>query len=98
MPARRPQLPRLSECRDCHEPIRFVKLPNGSTLPVNPALNPKGNVAARLIGGNLHGFVISRDRLPGPLDGLRFYPHHATCEAIDRTPKTAPAPADRPLF
>ena len=91
-------LPRPGECRECAEPIRFVALDTGKLIPVNPLPNPeRGNVAAHLAGGRLHGFVISRDRLPGPFDRLRFTPHAATCEAIDRTPKK-PAPEPDPVL
>jgi hypothetical protein len=92
----------LHECRDCHLPIRFVRIETtGSAMPVNPLTNPKGNVAARIAGGRLVGFVISRDHRPGPLDPLRFMPHHATCEAKARNTSSStppPAAADTPLF
>lgn len=91
------RLPRPAECRDCHDPIRFVKLDSGKALPVNPAPNPAGNVAAHLFGSRLIGFVISRDRRPGPGDTFRFTAHAATCEAIDRKTKPKPAP-DPALF
>lgn len=90
------RLPRPSECRDCQDPIRFVKLDSGKALPVNPAPNPEGNVAAHLFGGRLIGFVISKDKRPGVGDPLRFTAHHATCSAIARKkakPKPAPDPA-----
>ena len=92
----------LAECRDCHEPIRFVRIETtGNAMPVNPLTNPKGNVAARIAGGRLVGFVISRDHRPGPLDPLRFMPHHATCEAKASSTSSStppPAAADTPLF
>jgi hypothetical protein len=99
---RGPKLPRLSECRACHAPIRFVQLDtSGKALPVDPQPNPRGNVAAHLAGGTrglaLLGFVISRDRLPGARDPFRFVPHYATCEALTKPAKPAPAP-DAPLF
>lgn len=90
-------LPRPSECNGCHEPIRFVKLNTGKALPVNPAPNPQGNVAAGLRGGRLHGFVICRDHLPGPLESYRFTAHYATCEAIERKP-TKPKPEPHPAL
>lgn len=86
------KLPRPSECKECHDPIRFVKLDTGKALPVNPQPNPEGNVAAHLAGGRLVGFVISRDHRPGPLDSFRFTVHHATCEAIERRTKPKPEP------
>lgn len=90
----------LHECRDCHVPIRFVRLDTGNAMPVNPLPNRDGNVAARIAGGRLVGFVISRDHRPGPLDSLRFMPHHATCEAKARntSSSTTPTAADTPLF
>ncbi len=92
MTARGPKLPKMSDCRGCHEPIRFVKLDTGKALPVNPQPDPRGNVAAHLAGGSLHGFVISRDRLPGARDPFRFVPHYATCEDVKKPPKRDPAP------
>lgn len=91
------RLPRPGECRGCHEPIRFVRLDTGKPIPVNPRPNPEGNVAARLSGGRLYGFVISKDKRPGAGDPFRFRPHQATCSAIDRTPKRPPREADTPL-
>lgn len=87
-----PKLPRLSECRACHDPIRFVKLATGKALPVNPQPDPRGNVAAHLAGGQLVGFVISRDRLPGARDPFRFVPHYATCEDAKKPAKPPPEP------
>lgn len=89
----------LAECRDCHEPIRFVLITTtGRPMPVNPLTNERGNVAARIAGGRLVGFVISRDRRPGPLDPLRYMPHAASCEALKKKPSTPPTAADEPLF
>lgn len=89
----------LAECNACGSPIRFVRMTaTGKALPVNPLTNTKGNVAARIVGGVLVGFVISRDHRPGPLDPLRFLAHQASCEART-TPSTTPTPAaDEPLF
>lgn len=101
---RAPRLPSLSDCRDCGEPIRFVLMQaTGRALPVNPTPNHEkadGNVAAHLAGGRLVGFVISRDRLPGPFDVYRFTPHHATCEALQakRSNTTTTTPDDPALF
>lgn len=90
-------LPRPSDCRECGEPIRFVRLNTGKAMPVNPLPTPEGNVAARLAAGRLTGFVISRDRLPGPLDPYRFRAHYATCTVHHRPAKPKPAP-DPVLF
>lgn len=95
------KLPRLSECRDCRLPIRFVRMPSGKAMPVNPLPDREhGSVAAHLMGGALVGFVITPDRRPGPLDPFRFVPHAASCEERTRsTSSTTPTPAaDEPLF
>lgn len=61
----------------------------GRALPVNPAPHTDGggNVAARLRGGSLTGFVISKERLPGVGEAYRFTAHYATC--TEQRPKTA---------
>lgn len=85
---------RLAECQECAEPIRFVRLPTGRLMPVNPRENPDGNVAAALSGDNLAGFVISADHKPGPLTPYRFMTHYATCsERKPSNPPTEPPPA-----
>lgn len=93
-------LPKLSECRSCHEPIRFVRMPSGRAMPVNPAPTNRvdmGNVVARVVAGSLEGYVISLDRGPSPAYSLRFTPHYATCS--ERKPAAKPAPPpDAPLF
>ena len=88
----RPPVP-LAECRDCGLPIVFVKLDTGKAIPVNPYPDTeRGNVAARLLGRNLHGYVISRDHPADPLH-LRMIPHAATCEVSKRTTKPPDPPA-----
>lgn len=76
----------LGECRDCGNPIRFVQLDTGTALPVDPQPNPRGNVCAQRIGGQLHGHVISHHHpaIPG---AERWMPHHATCP--ERPPRIA---------
>jgi hypothetical protein len=93
------KLPPMAECRMCHDPIRFVRMKaTGKAMPVNPAPNPnRGTIAAHLAGGQLQGFVISKDNRPGPLDPFRFVPHYATCEeqrpkSTTTTPTTTPEP------
>jgi hypothetical protein len=93
-------LPRLAECRDCHEPIRFVKMETtGRNMPVNPLTNKSNNpgaVAASLRGSTMVGYVITLER-PGDLRyPHRFTPHYATCRKHSTAPPT-PA-ADTPLF
>lgn len=92
----RPRFPRLYDCRDCHEPIRFVRMRDtGRLVPVNPVPDQAGTVFARLAGVALVGLVTSRDHRPGPLDPYRFVPHHATCEARKSSskPPAEPHPA-----
>lgn len=81
-------LPRPGECRSCAEPIRWVRMPSGKAMPVNPMPLPRdddrgdqvGTVAAHKIAGKLYGFVISAERAADRMaDPLRFTPHWATC-------------------
>lgn len=94
-------LPKLAECRDCAEPIRFVRMPSGRNMPVNP--NPghdtrHGLVAAGLRAHTLTGYVITADRLGGdPRYPYRFTPHYVTCEAKKKHTPPTPAP-DPGLF
>lgn len=95
-------LPRLSECHECHDPIRFVKLDSGKAMPVNPKPGATGSVCARLVmnmasaigGKELRGFVISKDRPADQSWPYRFVPHYATCS--ERKPAAAPKPAPAP--
>jgi len=94
-------LPRLAECRDCHEPIRFVRMEDtGRLLPVNPVPDPTitghGTVCARLSGAVLVGYVTSRDRVASHHMPYRFRPHFATCE--DRKPEAKPKPEPDPAL
>lgn len=87
----------LAECKGCGLPIRFIRITTTDRpMPINPMPDETGNVAGRLSGGRLVGFVISRDHRPGPLDPFRFMPHAATCEALRKS--TPPTAADEPLF
>lgn len=101
-PIREGVLPRLAECRDCAEPIRFVQmLSSGRNMPVNPQPTKDaryGSVAASLRAGGLIGYVISADRREGdPRYPYRFTPHYVTCEAKKKATPPIPAP-DAPLF
>lgn len=99
----RARLPRMAECRDCTLPIRFVHMPSGKRMPVNPAPlrandDRAGGVAAHLAGGELHGYVITDQRPADARSPWRFRPHGATCEARGR-PAPAPAPpVEEPLW
>lgn len=86
------RLPRISECRRCADPIRFVKLSTGSTIPVNPKPGDTGNVVAHLAGGRLIGYVISAEKPASASFPLRFVPHYATCPA-EQSRKKAAEPA-----
>ena len=87
----------LAECRDCAEPIRFVRMiDTGKALPVNPKPGVIGTVAAHRMRGplgvQLEGFVMSAGRSTKAYP-LRFNPHAATCEA---TRPATPQPAREP--
>lgn len=93
MNTRRPPV-RMSDCRECADPIVWAMLDTGKRIPLNPLPNPdKGNVACRVVGGNLHGYVISKDHPADPLF-LRMVPHFSTCEARTQSSR----PADPALF
>jgi hypothetical protein len=96
MTIRRPPV-RLSECKLCQAPIVFARLDTGKAIPLNPIPDQRGNVAVHMSGGNLYGFVVTRDRLPGPTD-RRMVPHYATCEKQRTTPTKPARQPDEPLF
>ena len=85
MRARKRPPVRMGECALCHDPIVWITLDTGSRMPLDPLpldeLDPRGNVAARVIGGRLHGWVISREHPLDPLM-LKMRPHAATCPVI----------------
>lgn len=90
---------RLATCKGCAAPIVFALLDTGKRIPLNPVPDPdRGNVACHVAGGNLHGFVISCDRRPGPMDSWRMVPHFSTCEARKKSHKPAASPPDAALF
>jgi hypothetical protein len=83
----------VSTCRFCFATIKFVRLDSGKPIPVDPIPFPdRGNVAARLVGHTLEGYVISQAKPLKP--GFQTYvPHKAACKpekprvsAADRTP------------
>lgn len=66
-------------CQECGQRIVFVKMTvTGKRVPVDPIPVADGNVCARLIGQNLHGYVISADH-PAELPFHRFAAHFGTC-------------------
>lgn len=87
----------MADCRECCDPIVFVQLDTGKRIPCNPIPNERGNVAARVIGHNLHGFVITADKQPGPFYTFRMLPHFATCTERKGPEPAKPVPDD-PLF
>lgn len=83
----------MSQCRFCFATIKFVRLDTGKPIPVDPIPFPdKGNVAARLVGHTLEGYVLSQAKPLRP--GYdRYVPHRAACKpdkprhtAAERTP------------
>lgn len=98
---RRSDLPPLAECRDCAEPIRFVRmLDTGRAMPVNPKPSLTATVAAARtrgpLGIALEGFVITPGRTT-KAHPLRFTPHAATCGAR-RPATTQPTPVSDPAL
>lgn len=89
--------PGLAECNGCTLPIRFVRLNTGKAVPVNPRPDPAGTVAARLVGGRLHGRMIHADDPPTEVE-TRYVVHFATCENRQPKPKTSAPDPDAPLF
>lgn len=89
---------RMSECRDCGMPIRFVRLDTGRLIPVDPREHSAGNVAAQFYGSDLSGFVMSKDHRPGPLTPYRFIPHAATCSERQPSKPAQPATPDDPAL
>lgn len=87
----------MSQCRDCSLPIAFVRMAKtGRNLPVDGAMDPTGNVAARRVGLRLvDGYIVTpaTPLLPGFLP-LRA--HHATCGAKRAKTKTPAKPAAKP--
>jgi len=90
-------LGKLAECQLCGAPIRFVRLPTGSLIPVNPQPGEDGNVCADAIAYGayvrLEGWVVSREH-PAREGTLRFTPHYATCEEAGRTRRKDRPPAE----
>lgn len=78
-----------ARCSSCGARVTFVKMTyTGKRLPVDPIPVADGNVSARLIGSQLHGYVISDEHPHGP-PNVRYAAHFGTCP--DR-----PAPKPRP--
>ena len=93
----RPLLSRYAECSECCNPILFVILNTGKRIPVDPMPNPRGNVAARRIGNNLHGHVIGNALAVEP-PYLAHMPHAATCPDRKGPQATKTSPEPDPLL
>ena len=86
----------MADCRDCGEPIKFVHLDTGGTIPVNPGASEKPGppITAHTVGRDLRGRFLFRHERRGPFGWHHYTPHAETCEA-----RTKPAPPpDSPLF
>jgi hypothetical protein len=97
-PTRRPILPPWSgaECSECAAPVEYVTLDvehadGGERVAVVRAENPRGTIAARMIGTKLHGYRLTgfRPLRPGFV-AMRL--HAEVCEFA--TPPTE----QHPLF
>ncbi|WP_020385942.1 hypothetical protein [Kribbella catacumbae] len=78
-------------CGSCGAQVVFVKMVyTDKRLPVDPIPVADGNVSARLVGNQLHGYVIS-DAHPHGAPNHRYAAHHGSCPDRPR-PKPRPAP------
>lgn len=96
----RPTLRRTgpARCQKCDARIVFVRMTyTGKRLPVDPLPVADGNVCARRVGANLHGWVISDEHPPGvPVQTYqRYAAHFGTC--ADKPPPK-PKPTDPPAL
>lgn len=87
-------------CSKCSGPISFVRMRNGSVMPVDPIPTVAGNVVAMRAGGSrwIDGIVRRNADVgtPPPHGYSALVTHFATCP--DRTPKRKPAPPAPTLF
>lgn len=84
-------------CDDCGARIVFVKMTfTGGRVPVDPIPVATGNVSARPIGQQLHGYVISKEHPAKGAPFIRYAAHFGTCPDRPRAepkPKPEPPPA-----
>lgn len=74
-----PVRPGPPTCRRCQATLRFIRLANGSLMPVNPVPDRTGNVAARKVGSRYAaGYVLRKGEEPKP-GFVVFRPHFADC-------------------
>jgi hypothetical protein len=84
------------QCNDCGARIVFVTMAaTGRRVPCDPLPVADGNVCARLVGNNLHGYVISAEHPANP-QYRRYAAHFATCDG--REPSDKPRPAQHPTL
>lgn len=80
------------QCDNCGARIVFVKMVvTGRRLPVDPLPVADGNVSARLVGKQLHGYVISAERPHNP-QHARYAAHFGTCDSREPSDKPRPTP------
>lgn len=88
---------RTSECRSCGAPIVFVRVISGKGIPCNPLPGEDGNVLAELVGTRLEGWVESAAHPYRP-GMLRYRPHFATCEEVQKRAAKRPPPDPAPTL
>ena len=70
----------LPRCRTCRGRIRFVRMESGRAMPVNPDVDPEGNVVARWDGSRWNFGRVLGAGDDVPLGWKRWRPHFADCE------------------
>lgn len=82
-----------ASCELCRARIVFVTMTaTGNRVPVDPIPVDDGNICARLNGGRLEGYAVSKDH-PAERIYMRYASHFATCVSRGRSPeKPAPEP------
>jgi hypothetical protein len=85
-------------CDSCGARIVFVKMvETGRRVPVDPFPVDDGNVCARAIGNNLHGYVVSAEH-PAQAGYTRFAAHFGTCPDRPKAPAKSKPEAPPTLF
>lgn len=81
-------------CSKCGAQIGWVLTSNGKRMPIDVTPNEAGNVYVTMDRGKLVGTVAMKgDKRPV---GVAFVPHFATCAALNRGRKKAPAKPAKP--
>lgn len=68
----------MSACKHCHGTVKWVEMPSGRLLPVDPIPSEFGRVLAKRVGKKLVGYVESQDR-PAEPGYTRYVAHRAAC-------------------